>query len=208
MAILIAIGGGSGSGKTFITEKLIEELGRDKVSHLSYDYYYRNRTDLTFEERTKVNYDSPDSLDQDLFLSHIKDIKCGKDVDIPQYDFSKHLRKVEPLHLNTKEIVIVDGILIYTIPDFESLFDYTIFVDTDSDIRFARRLLRDTKERGRTPESVFTQYMETVRPMHIKYVEPTKELVNFVFKNNKLDGIDEAIFKSLIDELKKNLNLR
>lgn len=208
MSILIAIGGGSGSGKTFITNRLIEEFGEERVAHLSYDYYYRNRTDLTFEERTKVNYDSPDSLDQELFLSQIKDIKAGRDVDIPQYDFSMHLRSSQTLHVESKEIVIVDGILIYTIPDFDSLFDYTIFVDTDSDIRFARRLLRDIKERGRTPESVFTQYMETVRPMHIKYVEPAKGLVNFVFKNNKLDGIDETIFSALVDELKKNLNLR
>ena len=203
MSILIAIGGGSGSGKSFITEKLIQVLGEEKVNHISYDYYYKNRTDLTFEERTKVNYDSPDSLDKQLFLTHLSQIKNGIEIDMPQYDFTNHLRKDKTVKFTPKDIVIVDGILIYTLPKYEKIFDYTIFVDTDSDVRFARRLLRDIKERGRSVQGVFDQYMSTVKPMHNKYVEPFKNSVDFTFTNNNKDGIDEAIFSSLVKELKQ-----
>lgn len=202
MSVLIAIGGGSGSGKTFITEKIIDILGRDRISHISYDYYYKNRTDLSFEERAKVNYDSPESLDEQLFIDHLLMIKNNKRIDMPQYDFSTHLRKTETIDFTPKDIVIADGILIYTIPNYEEIFDYTIFVDTDSDVRFARRLLRDIKERGRSVESVFDQYMNTVKPMHNKYVEPYKNSVDFTFTNNAKDGIDETILSSLIDELR------
>lgn len=207
MAILIAVGGGSGSGKTYITDKLISIFGEDRIGKISYDYYYKDNTSIPFEERCKINYDSPESLDEDLFIEHLLKIKAGETVDLPQYDYSQHNRAKETLRLEPKEIVLVDGILVFTIPHFKQYFDYSIFVDADSDIRFTRRLMRDCKERGRTPESVVNQYLKTVRPMHLTYVEPGKYKTDFVFVNNDEDGIDKVQLKHLMKDIEDKLGI-
>lgn len=205
MAILIAVGGGSGSGKTYLTNKLISIFGEDRIGKISYDYYYKDNTAIPFDERVKINYDSPESLDEGLFIEHLLKIKNGESVDLPQYDYAVHNRKLETLRFDPKEIVLVDGILIFTIPEFRKYFDYSIFVDADSDIRFTRRLMRDTKERGRTPESVVHQYLSTVRPMHLKYVKPYKHKTDFLFINNSDTGLDKeqlhALMKDIMDKV-------
>ena len=207
MAILIAVGGGSGSGKTYLTDKLISIFGEERIGKISYDYYYKDNTGIPFEERTKINYDSPQSLDEALFIEHLIKIKNGESVDLPQYDYAVHNRKKETLRFEPKEIVLVDGILLFTIPQFKKYFDYSIYVDADSDIRFTRRLMRDCKERGRTPESVVNQYLATVRPMHLTYVEPSKYKTDFVFINNDNAGLDKVQLKVLMKDIKDKLGV-
>ena len=207
MAILIAVGGGSGSGKTYLTDKLISIFGEGRIGKISYDYYYKDNTGIPFEERTKINYDSPQSLDEALFIEHLIKIKNGESVDLPQYDYAEHNRKKETLKFEPKEIVLVDGILLFTIPQFKKYFDYSIYVDADSDIRFTRRLMRDCKERGRTPESVVNQYLATVRPMHLTYVEPSKYKTDFVFINNDNTGLDKVQLKVLMKDIKDKLGV-
>ena len=207
MTILIAVGGGSGSGKTYLTDKLISIFGEERIGKISYDYYYKDNTCIPFEERTKINYDSPQSLDEALFIEHLIKIKNGGSVDLPQYDYAVHNRKKETLKFKPKEIVLVDGILLFTIPQFKKYFDYSIYVDADSDIRFARRLMRDCKERGRTPESVVNQYLATVRPMHLTYVEPSKYKTDFVFINNDNAGLDKVQLKVLMKDIKDKLGV-
>ncbi len=207
MAILIAVGGGSGSGKTYLTDKLMSIFGEERIGKISYDYYYKDNTDIPFEDRVKINYDSPESLDEDLFVEHLIKIKNGESVELPQYDYAVHNRKKDTLKFTPKEIVLVDGILVFTIPQFKKYFDYSIYVDADSDIRFTRRLMRDCKERGRTPESVVNQYLTTVRPMHLTYVEPSKYKTDFVFINNDNDGLDKVQLKVLMKDIESKLGI-
>lgn len=191
MPIIIALGGGSGSGKTTIARALAQRLGKE-ATRLSFDNYYRDQSHLSVEERKKVNYDSPFTLDGSLFVTHLKAIREGKTIEVPQYDFVTHTRLPFTLPYKPTKYVIVDGILtLYFDEEEKSLFDYKIFVKADSDIRLARRIRRDVNERGRTPESVISQYLATVRPMHLKYVEPSRFDADFIFDNNKENGIDE-----------------
>lgn len=190
MAILIALGGGSGSGKTSIARALADELGKE-ATRFSFDNYYRDQSALPFEDRAKVNYDSPYTLDSELFVEHLKAIKQNKCVLVPQYDFVTHTRLPSPIPFKPTKYIIVDGILTLYLEEAENIFDYKIFVKADSDIRLARRIRRDTLERGRTAESVINQYLATVRPMHLKYVEPSRFAADFVFDNNKENGIDK-----------------
>ncbi len=188
MAILVALGGGSGSGKTTIARALVSSLGKE-ASRFSFDSYYRDQSHLSVEERAKVNYDSPLALDMALFSSHLKKIKRGETVEVPQYDFTTHTRLPITIPYSPTRFIIVDGILTLCLEEAETIFDYKIFVKADSDIRLSRRIRRDTSERGRSTESVLDQYLSSVRPMHLKYVEPSRFSADFIFDNNK-DGID------------------
>ncbi len=188
MAILVALGGGSGSGKTTIARALVSMLGKE-ASRFSFDSYYRDQSHLSLEERAKVNYDSPLSLDMALFSSHLKKIKKGESVDIPQYDFTTHTRLPLTLPYSPTRFVVVDGILTLSLEEADDIFDYKIFVKADSDIRLSRRIKRDEAERGRSADSVIEQYLSSVRPMHLKYVEPSRFSADFIFDNNK-EGID------------------
>jgi uridine kinase len=204
MAYLIAVGGGSGSGKTFLADSLKANLSQP-TSILSYDNYYKDQSSLSLEKRAEVNYDSPDSLDCDLFMRHLDMIHDGKSIQVPQYDFATHTRKKETITFVPTPIVIVEDILVLDIPNPHQHYDFMIFVEAESDIRLARRVLRDEKERGYTSEAIVKQYLSTVRPMHLKYVEPHKKDVDFVFENSDNHGIDELQMKHLIAKL---MNLR
>ena len=163
--IVIGIAGGTGSGKSTIIKKIKEQFN-DAVTILSHDYYYKAHDDLTYEERTKLNYDHPDAFDTDLMVEHIKALKRGEFVERPSYDFSAHNRRKETVTVVPSKVIIVEGILVFENVELLDMFDIKVFVDTDADVRIIRRILRDVKERGRTLESVINQYLTTVKLMH------------------------------------------
>ena len=177
--LVIGIAGGTGSGKTTLMDNLVKRFG-DNVTVLSHDNYYRRRDDMTLEERSKVNYDEPAALETDLMVSHLEKLRRGEAIECPVYDFSQHNRSDKTTTIFPKRVIIVEGILIFEDEALRDLMDIRIFVDTDADVRLGRRIHRDVEERGRTLQSVLDQYQATVKPMHEKYVEPSKKFANIV----------------------------
>lgn len=178
--VIIGVAGGTGSGKTTVSEQILNRVGRDQILHIPHDAYYRDRSDMPMSQRGNFNYDHPDSLDTDLLISHLQQLREGKAAEAPLYDFAQHIRKPETRRLEPSGIILVEGILIFADPVLRKMFDIKIFVDTDSDLRFLRRLQRDIAERGRTVESVIRQYIDTVRPMHLEFVEPSKRYADII----------------------------
>lgn len=178
--LVVGIAGGSGSGKTTLAELILEEIGADKISFLPHDAYYRNQDHLSYEERVKVNYDHPDSLETELLISHIQSLLIGKSIELPVYDFTVHSRKKETIRIEPRSIILVEGILIFYDKLLRNMFDVKLFVDADSDIRFIRRLNRDITERGRSVDSVIHQYQSTVRPMYLEFVEASKRYADII----------------------------
>ena len=179
-SLVIGVAGGSGSGKTTVVRRIVDSLGFEHVTLLDHDRYYRDRNDLRLEERAALNYDHPDSLETDLLVRHVRDLKAGRAVEAPRYDFTRHARLTEKDTLQPRRALIVEGILIFTDSALRELMDIKVFVDTDSDTRFIRRLQRDVAERGRTMESVIDQYQSTVKPMHREFVEPSKRYADVI----------------------------
>jgi uridine kinase len=177
--LVIGIAGGTGSGKTTLMKRLVEQFG-DVVSVLSHDNYYRRLDHLAFEARCKVNYDEPNALETELMCQHLQQLREGKGIDCPVYDFSQHNRSDDTVHIEPRQVIIVEGILIFENEQLRDLMDIRIFVDTDADIRLCRRIKRDVNKRGRSMESVIEQYQTTVKPMHDKYVEPSKKYAHIV----------------------------
>ena len=177
---MIGVAGGSGSGKTTVVRRIVDSLGPEHVTLLDHDRYYRDRNDLRLEERAALNYDHPDSLETDLLVRHVRALKAGTAVEAPRYDFTRHARLTEKDTLPPRRALIVEGILIFTDPSLRELMDIKVFVDTDSDTRFIRRLQRDVAERARTMESVIDQYQSTVKPMHLEFVEPSKRYADVI----------------------------
>ena len=177
--LVIGIAGGTGSGKTTLMKNIIGRFG-DVVTVLSHDNYYRRHDELTYEERCKINYDEPAALETDLMAYHLDLLRKGESIECPVYDFSQHNRSDETITIEPKSVIIVEGILIFENEPLRNLMDIKIFVDTDADVRLCRRIKRDVNKRGRTLESVLTQYQETVKPMHEKYVEPSKKFADIV----------------------------
>lgn len=174
MSLIIGICGGTGSGKTTVANRILESVSASEVVFIQQDSYYRNLTDLPLDYRHIANFDHPDALDNDLLVNHVRRLKAGEAVELPLYDFKTHTRMNETRHVEPQPIVIVEGILIYADSRLLEQMDIKVFVDTPDDIRFIRRLRRDLAERGRTIESVIEQYIATVRPMHMQFVEPSK----------------------------------
>ena len=177
--LVIGIAGGTGSGKTTLMDNIVTAFG-DVVTVLSHDNYYRRLDHLPMEERVKVNYDEPAALETELMVEHLRALRAGFSVDCPVYDFAQHNRSRETIRLVPKKVIIVEGILIFENAGLRDLMDIRIFVDTDADVRLCRRIKRDVRERGRTIESVIEQYQTTVKPMHEKYVEPSKRFAHVV----------------------------
>ena len=177
--LVIGIAGGTGSGKTTLMKNIISRFG-DVVTVLSHDNYYRRHDELTYEERCKINYDEPAALETDLMARHLDLLRQGESIQCPVYDFTQHNRSDETIEVVPKSVIIVEGILIFENEPLRNLMDIKIFVDTDADVRLCRRIKRDVNKRGRTLESVLTQYQETVKPMHEKYVEPSKKYADIV----------------------------
>lgn len=177
--LVIGIAGGSGSGKTTLMKRLMDRFG-EEVTVLSHDNYYKRHDDLPYEERCKLNYDEPEAFDTSLMVYQLDCLRHGQAIDCPVYDFAVHNRSSKTIHIQPRRVIIVEGILIFENPDLRELMDIKIFVDTDADIRLCRRIKRDVNKRGRTLESVLEQYQNTVKPMHEKYVEPSKKYANLV----------------------------
>ena len=177
---VIGVAGGSGSGKTTVVRSIVQSLGDDQVSLLEQDRYYRDRGDLRLEERAALNYDHPDSLENDLLVRHVNDLKRGAPVQVPVYDFARHAREAETELVEPRRAIIVEGILIFADPELRKLMDVKVFVDADGDTRLIRRLQRDISERGRTLASVIDQYLGTVKPMHLEFVEPSKRYADII----------------------------
>jgi len=177
---LIGIAGGTGSGKTTVANAIARRVGEERIAILSHDSYYRDFVDLPKDILERKNFDHPDSLESELLVRHLKALKQGMVVETPIYDFKVHRRAAETRRIEPRKVVLVDGILIYAEPELRKLFDVKIYVDTDADIRFIRRLKRDIAERGRSVESVVEQYESTVRPMHMEFVEPSKRYADLI----------------------------
>ena len=195
--LVIGICGGTGSGKTTITERIISALSPESVLVLQQDHYYKNFPHLSLEERARQNFDHPDAFDNSLFIEHVRQLREGRPIDRPVYDFTKHERASETVRMNPSPALILEGILIFENKALCDLMDIKIFVDTDADLRFIRRLSRDIRERGRTIDSVVNQYLTTVRPMHNEFVEPSKRHADVIIPeggHNEV-GIDLVIQK-------------
>jgi uridine kinase len=178
--LVIGVAGGSGSGKTTVVRRIVESIGDDQVTVLEHDRYYRDRNDLRLEERAALNYDHPDSLETDLMVRHLHELRAGRAVDAPVYDFARHARQAVTVRASPRKAIIVEGILIFSDAPLRSLMDVKVFVDADDDTRFIRRLQRDIAERGRTVASVIDQYLGTVKPMHLEFVEPSKRYADII----------------------------
>ncbi len=178
--LVIGIAGGSGSGKTTVANALLDRVGAGRIAYLPHDAYYKDLSGLPPRQRAEVNFDHPHSLDNDLLMQHIQQLKSGQAIQLPIYDFTTHTRTEHFARVDTRPVILVEGILLFAEPALRALFDVKIFVDTDPDLRFIRRLKRDIEERGRTTESVIHQYLSTVRPMHLEFVEASKRYADVI----------------------------
>jgi len=201
--MVVGIAGGTGAGKSTLATLVLENLGRDKIAHLPHDAYYRLQKDMPLEERAKINYDHPDSLETELLVEHILQLKKGHAVDMPVYDFTIHNRKEETVRVEPRQVILVEGILIFVEKSLRELFDMKIYVDTDPDIRFIRRLTRDIEERCRTMRSVINQYLKTVRPMHLDFVESSKRYADIIVPEG---GYNTVALDMVIARLQSLLN--
>ena len=177
--LVIGIAGGTGSGKTTLMKNIVNRFGED-ITVLSHDNYYKRHDELPYEERCKLNYDEPAALETDLMVRQLKQLRSGQAIECPVYDFTVHNRSDETLHIEPRSVIVVEGIMIFENKELRDLMDIKIFVDTDADIRLCRRIKRDVNKRGRSLESVLTQYQDTVKPMHDQYVEPSKRYADLV----------------------------
>jgi len=199
--VVIGVAGGSGSGKTTVVRRIVESLGPDDVTVLEHDRYYRDRNDLRLEERAALNYDHPDSLETDLLVRHVTELRAGRAIAAPTYDFARHARQPNTETVDPRRAIIVEGILIFTDAALRSLLDVKVFVDADDDTRFIRRLQRDISERGRTLPSVIDQYLGTVKPMHLDFVEPSKRYADVIIPRGGHNAVAIDMLLTLIRSL-------
>jgi uridine kinase len=200
-ALVIGVAGGSGSGKTTVVRRIVESIGDEQVTVVEHDRYYRDRNDLRLEERAALNYDHPDSLETDLLVQHVLDLRAGRAVDLPMYDFARFARQPNTERVHPRRAIIIEGILIFTDAPLRNLMDVKVFVDTDDDTRFIRRLQRDISARGRTVQSVIDQYLGTVKPMHLEFVEPSKRYADIIIPQGGHNAVAIDMLLTLIRSL-------
>jgi len=201
--LVIGIAGGSGSGKTTVAQTILQRVGPDRISFLQHDAYYKDLSGLPPTQRAEINFDHPNSLETELLTQHILQLISGQPVEVPIYDFSTHSRTKRTFTVQPRGVILVEGILIFTEPNLRDLFNVKIFVDTDSDLRFIRRLERDISERGRTMETVVKQYMSTVRPMHLEFVEPSKRYADIIIPEG---GFNAAALDMVVARIESMLS--
>lgn len=199
--LVIGIAGGTGSGKTTVANVIIDRVGANHIALLPHDAYYKDLSKLEPAQRVLINFDHPDSLDTSLLVEHIKALKDHRAIELPVYDFKNHTRTNNTTHIEPQPVILVEGILILAEKELRELFDVKIFVDTDADIRFIRRLERDIAERGRTSTSVINQYMSTVRPMHLEFVEPSKRYADVIIPEGGLNTVAMDMVVARIESL-------
>ena len=200
--ILIGIAGGTGSGKTTLADKLVDSFGKNEVSILRHDNYYKRHDEMDYAERSLLNYDHPDAFDTELLCEHIKMLKAGQSIDMPVYDYTIHNRSDEVIRVNPAPVIVLEGILIFAEMSLCDLMDIKVFVDTDADVRILRRILRDVKERERSLDSVISQYLTTVKPMHEQFVEPSKRRADIIIPEG---GNNIVALQMLIERVNKHL---
>ena len=178
--LIIGIAGGSGSGKTTVVNKIVNDLDASRVTVICQDNYYNDNKDLTLEERRKINFDHPNAIEFPLLIKHLRELKEGRAIEMPTYSFVESTRMAETIHVGPHDVIIVEGILVLTIPELRDLMDIKVFVDADADDRLARRILRDVAERGRVLSNVLNHYENTVKPMHLQFIEPSKRYADLI----------------------------
>lgn len=195
MPIIVGVAGGTGSGKTTVVQRVVDALGEDRVAVIQHDSYYHDRSSIAPEDRLKINYDHPDALETSLLVEHLRELRAGRPIERPVYDFSNHTRRPETVTVEPRASVIVEGILILAAPELRGLMDIRVFVDTDADLRLIRRLERDVSQRGRTADAVLDQYLDTVRPMHLEFVEPSKRWAHMIIPEGGFNrvGVDMLV---------------
>ncbi|NAY90496.1 uridine kinase [Muricauda sp. JGD-17] len=197
--LIIGIAGGTGCGKTTVVNQIVDRLPEDEVCIISQDSYYNDLSHLTKEERSKVNFDHPNSIDFDLLISHLKQLRKGESIDKPMYSFVEETRLDETVRTHPKKVIIVEGILVLSNPMLRNLFDIKIFVHADSDERLIRRLQRDIRERGHDLEKVLTRYQTAVKPMHQQFIEPSKEFADIIIPNNHYNKVAVDMVRTIIN---------
>lgn len=202
--IVFGVAGGTASGKTTVANTILEAVGASQVAYLAHDAYYKDMDHLPFEERLRVNYDHPNSLETDLLVQHIQQLLRGESVEVPIYDFAQFRRTRRTKHVTSSPIILVEGILIFTHARLRDLMDIKVYVDTDPDVRFIRRLVRDMEERERSLESIIKQYLDTVRPMHLEFVEPSKRYADIIIPRGGLNKVAlDMVVSRLMDLLRE-----
>lgn len=202
MAIVFGVAGGTASGKTTVANKILQMIGTENVAYLPHDAYYRHNPHLTYSARTQVNYDHPESLESELLIAHIDALLRGETVERPNYDFVNHLRKNTVTLVQPSQVILVDGILIFNDVRLRERMDIKVYVDTDADVRFIRRLHRDVEDRGRSMDSVIGQYLNTVRPMHLEFVEPSKRYADIIIPRG---GMNQVAVDMVVSRLRSLL---
>jgi len=203
---IIGVAGGSGAGKTTIANEIIKDIGELEVVIIPHDAYYKNKNHLPLKEREKINYDHPDALETDLLVQHLKDLVASREIEMPVYDFTTHTRKKAGIKIKPAPLIIIDGILIFVEKELREMMDVRIFVNTDSDIRFIRRLKRDIRERNRTMDSVINQYMSTVKPMHIAFVQPSRRYAHIIIPEGHSDVSTRLVSHMIRQSLESHNN--
>jgi len=201
--IIIGVAGGTSSGKTTISEIILKRVGRDQIAYIQHDSYYRDRSHLPPEERSKSNFDHPDALESELLVKHLKALQRGEGVKVPIYDFATYSRTNQTRWVEPKRVILVEGILIFAEKALRELMDIKIYVDADADLRFIRRLQRDITERGRTMHSVIDQYLTTVRPMHLEFVEPSKRYADIIIPEG---GFNTVALDMVVARVERMIN--
>ncbi len=200
MSVIIGVAGGTGSGKTTVSRALVDRVGREKIAYLQHDAYYRDRSHLPPPERDRINFDHPDALETELLVEHLGRLQEGESVEIPTYDFTRHVRGEETVTVEPRPVLLVEGILVLAEDALRQAMDVKIYVDTAADIRFIRRLRRDLEDRGRSLESVVSQYLEEVRPMHLEFVEPSKRHADVIVPEG---GFNRVALDMLVDRIEQ-----
>ena len=193
--IIIGVAGGTASGKTTVSDAILDRVGRDRIVYIQHDSYYRDLSHMPLEERRKLNVDHPDALETELLVSHLHRLQAGEVIEVPVYDFATYQRRDKTRHVDPRRVILVEGILIFVDKELREMMDIKLYVDTDADLRFIRRLQRDTRERDRTVEMVIRQYLNTVRPMHLEFVEPSKRYADVIIPAG---GFNEAAIQMIV----------